>query len=433
MPSVLLAPLIVVVAGCQPPSDRGTVSTPDALSLDAAAVGYVKLALAFRGYDAAYVDAYFGPEEWATAEAAGASVSELRDQALRLADAVGAADPAEDEIGRRRRSLLHKRLTSMLLRMDMSEGRRLAFDDESAALFDAVAPDNDAAYFQAIIERIDALIPGEAPLNERVDRFRRRFEIPKDRLESVFGVAIAECRRRTLEHIDLPDDENFTIEYVTDQPWSGYNWYKGNHFSLIQINTDLPIFIDRAVDLGCHEGYPGHHTYNVLIEEKLVNDLGWIEFTLNPLYGPQSLISEGSANYGIEMAFPDDQRKAFERDVLFPLAGLNAAEADRYYDLLEALGDLDYAVNEAARDYLNDALTKEQAVDWLMRYALSTRERAEQRVRFIDTYRSYVINYNLGRDLVESFVQRRAGDDRDRRWMEFEYVLSQPLSPSDLR
>jgi hypothetical protein len=280
---------------------------------------------------------------------------------------------------------------------------------------------------------LDALLPGDAPLNERIDRFRRRFEIPKERLAPVFDAAIAECRRRTLEHIDLPDDENFTIEYVSDQPWSGYNWYKGGRFSLIQINTDLPIFIDRAVDLGCHEGYPGHHTYNVLIEEQLVNDLGWIEFTLNPLYGPQSLISEGSANYGIDMAFPAEERKAFERGVLFPLAGLDAAEADRYYDLLDALGDLDYAVNEAARDYLNGALTKEQTIDWLMRNALSTRERAEQRVRFIDSYRSYVINYNLGRDLVESFVERRAGDDSERRWTEFQYVLSQPISPSDLR
>ena len=35
--------------------------------------------------------------------------------------------------------------------------------------------------------------------------------------------------------------------------------------------------------------------------------------------------------------------------------------------------------------------------DWLERYGLYSRPRAEQRVRFIDQYRSYVINYNLGR------------------------------------
>ena len=35
--------------------------------------------------------------------------------------------------------------------------------------------------------------------------------------------------------------------------------------------------------------------------------------------------------------------------------------------------------------------------------------RAEQRTRFFDTYRSYVINYNLGKDLVKQYVESRSG------------------------
>ena len=94
------------------------------------------------------------------------------------------------------------------------------------------------------------------------------------------------------------------VEYVTDKSWSGYNWYKGGFHSLIQVNTDLPIFIDRAIDLACHEGYPGHHVYNTLLEKHLVRDRGWIEFSVYPLFSPQSLIAEGTANFGIEVAFP---------------------------------------------------------------------------------------------------------------------------------
>ena len=81
--------------------------------------------------------------------------------------------------------------------------------------------------------------------------------IPKEKLDTVFQTAINECKKRTLQHIDLPPNERFTVEYVTGQPWGGYNWYKGNSYSVIQVNTDLPIFIDRAVDLAAHEGYPG--------------------------------------------------------------------------------------------------------------------------------------------------------------------------------
>jgi len=91
----------------------------------------------------------------------------------------------------------------------------------------------------------------------------------------------------------------------------------------------LPSYIDSAVDLGCHEGYPGHHTYNALLEQNLVRNKGWTEFSLYPLFSPQSLLAEGSANYGIELAFPGDERIEFEREHLFPLAGLDASDAAR--------------------------------------------------------------------------------------------------------
>ena len=109
----------------------------------------------------------------------------------------------------------------------------------------------------------------------------------------------------------------------------------------------------------------------------------------------------------------------------------DAAEADRYYALQAAMAKLSYAGNEAARDYLNGERTREETEAWLVRYALSTPERAAQRVRFFDTYRSYVINYNLGRDLVADHVERD-GADAATRWRRFERILSEPTSAGDL-
>src|SRR4029077_1061160 len=128
--------------------------------------------------------------------------------------------------------------------------------------------------------------------------------------------------------------------------------------SLIQVNTDLPIYIDRAIDLACHEGYPGHHVYNSLLEKNLVKDRGWIEFSVYPLFSPQSLIAEGSANYGIDVAFPGSERITFERDVLFPAAGLNPARAAEYNEVQAVVDRLSYAGNEAARRYLNGEIDR---------------------------------------------------------------------------
>jgi hypothetical protein len=317
----------------------------------------------------------------------------------------------------------------------MLQGRKLSFDEESRALYDAEAPRQTEADFQVILDSLSARLPGSGPLVERLGKFREAFVVPPARVDTVFKAAIAEARRRTLEHVELPANESFVLEYVKDKPWSGYNWYKGNAHSLIQINTELPIYIERAIDLAAHEGYPGHHVYNALLEKSLVRDRGWVEFSVYPLFSPQSLIAEGSANYGIQVAFPGEERVEFARRVLFPLAGLDASRAEDYFRVLDLADRLSYAGNEAARRYLNGEIDAERAAQWLSTYALMAPERARQRVRFFDSYRSYVINYNLGQDLVRGWVERQGGtaDEPARRWELFKGLLSSPRLPSGLR
>ena len=403
--------------------------------IDELAREYVFLELGMGRHDDGHVDAYFGPEE----------IRQAADRAdLRLAEIkVQAGDIRDDLVTYRDSGLASEtqlmringllgRILALQTRIALNEGEAPDFDTESMALFGAVAPDHDASYFEAILADIDTLLGGEGNLSERVVAFQEQFVIPPDRLAAVFDAAIEECRRRTLLYIDLPENESFSIEYVNDKPWSGYNWYQGDAVSLIQINTDLPIYISRAVDLGCHEGYPGHHTFNALLEKHLVQDAGWIEFSIYPLFSPQSLIAEGSGNYGIDLAFPGDERIAFEREVLFPLAGLDEAEADRYYQLQALLARLNYAGNEAARDYLNGDIDRDAAVQWLVDYGLTSPDRARQRTDFFDTYRSYVINYNLGKDIVADYVER--GDaDRDERWRRFAKLISSPMAAEDLQ
>lgn len=275
-------------------------------------------------------------------------------------------------------------------------------------------------------------MPGEGSLTDRYTEFKEQFVIPNNKLDTVFHTAINEARKRTLEYIDLPDDENFVLEFVSNKPWGGYNWYKGNNFSLIQINTDLPIYIDRAIDLASHEGYPGHHVYNCLLETNMVKSNGWVEFSVYPLYSPQSLIAEGTANYGILMAFPDDEKIKYEKEVLFPLAGLDPAKADKYYKVLDLVAQISYVRNAAAEAYLNGEKTKEETIDWLVKYALRDRKSAEQSLKFIEAYRSYIINYNVGLDMVKSYMEKHAGDLKADKWKLFEYLISTPQVPSNL-
>ena len=426
-----LATLISLFICCACTSDQTQGET--AADLQSLTHEYLFLELSMGWHDAGHVDAYFGPEEIrTTANDAQLSLDEIRLRAAALNSALQTyLDSAKADLEIARIDGLMRRLVALDTRITLQKGESISFDDESVRLFGTTAPHHSDEYFQTILDDIDALLGGEGDLSHRVNEFRNQFVIPEANLAAVFDAAITECRRRTLQHIDLPDNESFSIEFVNDKPWSGYNWYQGNAKSLIQINTDLPIFISRAVDLGCHEGYPGHHTFNALLEKNLVDEKGWQEFSIYPLFSPQSLIAEGSGNYGIDLAFPNEERITFEKDVLFPLAGLDTGQAERYYALQAFLAKLDYAGNEAARDYLNGTIDKEQAAQWLVNYSLAAPERALQRTDFFDAYRSYVINYNLGKDLVRTYVERDTNYVNE-HWRRFEILLSTPVTAVDL-
>ena len=400
---------------------------------------YVKLVLAVGQHDADYVDAFYGPAEWRKeAEAAKKPLAAIDAEAAAAEKGVAAVaikpDPRDAEMWTLRRQYLSRQLAAMRSRVAMLQGKKLTFDEESLALYDAVAPTKPASEFEAVLAQLEQKLPGTGSLIDRYDTFKKAFIIPTSRVDRVFQEAIRGCRERT-RGIELPYTERFTVEYVTNKSWSGYNWYQGNFRSLIQVNTDLPIYIDRAIDLACHEGYPGHHVYNALLEKHLVQDRGWIEYTVYPLFSPQSLIAEGTANYGIEVAFPLPERLLFERDVLFPLAGIDPARVGEYYSVLALVDRLSYAGNEAARQYIDGKIDRAGAVAWLENYAMYTKPRAEQRVKFIEQYRSYVINYNLGKDLVRAYVEKKMGREKtaQKRWREFVALLSSPRLPSGLK
>jgi len=401
--------------------------------LDAIAKDFVALTLEAGEREPGYVDAYYGPKAWAeAAKASPRAVPALRAEAVRLTAATKAIpDTALSADERRRKAFMLGQLKAAETRLAMLEGTKFSFQDEAEGLFGVRPPLRPLASYDPILARIDKLVPGQGDLAARVDAFQARYTIPADRLEPVMKAAIAACKARTSAHIPLPASEKFDLAFVTGKPWSGYNWYQGGAHSLIEINTDLPVPISRAVDLGCHEGYPGHHALNAQLEEKLTKGKGWVEFSVYPLYSPQSLIAEGSANYGIGLAFPGAEKLKFEREVLYPLAGLDPASAKAYDALMTAKADLASSENTIADAYLSGKMDKQTAVAALAKYGLSSVARAEKRLSFIETYRSYVINYNLGQDMVRAHVER-AGKTQDARWKAMAAVISEPTTPADL-
>jgi len=409
------------------------------IKMNSIAEEYVKLVLKVGQYDPNYVDAYYGPKEWKlrneNLQLDSASFEELNsvtDSLLTELELLSEYKATELEILRYR--YLYKQLLAVKTKLIVLQGTTLPFDLESKAYFDATSPDQEEEDFKNIINEMEELLPGPGEISERIVNFRKKFEIPKGKIEVVFDAAIKECKRRTSKYIQLPAGEKFKVEYIQNKPWGAYNWYKGNLFSVIQIANDFPVYIDGPVCLAAHEGYPGHHVYNVLLEQNLVKEKDWIEYSVYPLYSPQSVIAEGTANYGEELLFPGNEKMNFEKEILFPLAGLDTTDADLYYKILSLQKKLIGAGVYAAKNYLDGFWTKEETVIWLQKYQIRTKERAEKFLSFIETYRSYVVTYNIGNDIISKYIEQNVGSDNnlEKRWELFTRLISTPQIPSGL-
>jgi hypothetical protein len=412
------------LAGC------ATFLPPERETLDAIARDYVVLQLAIGEKEEGYIDAFYGDDMLRARALSVAKESDLPAFAARVA-ALRARVEAASAQEPRRAAFLKAQLTAAATRLRMLQGERLPFVEEAEGLFGVRPELRPLSAYDPVLARIEALVPGPGSLAERVEAYQNRFTIPRDRLEPVFRAAIAACRRETAEHVRLPATERFDLAFVTGKSWSGYNYYLGDYKSRIEINTDLPIRLARAIDLGCHEGYPGHHVHNALLEERLTRGRGWVEFSILPLFSPQALIAEGSSNYGIDLSFPGEQKAAYEASILAPLAGLNGAEVGRYDQLLDAIQELSTARNTIAQMFLDGQIDEAEAVRLTQRYQLVSEARARQSVNFTKQYRSYVINYSIGREMVARDVERFASEAE--RWKRMEQLLSEPTLPSDLK
>ena len=401
-------------------------------TLNQLAAAYVKLVLAIGHHEPLYVDAYYGPAEWrAETQAQGLSLDTLAEHS---ADLVSWLEQARHGLPcqslRDRHHFLSKQLASVAVYLKRSMGQRLSFDVESQALYDTRAPEHSLSDFSEALVRLDKLLPGEGSLTKRFDAYRSRFIVPADKVPEVFTAAVEQARLLTKRHLGLPEGEQFRVEFVKDKIWTAYNWYQGNYTSLIQLNQDHPLHLERALELASHEGYPGHHVFNLLQEYELVKGLGWWEYAIYPLYSPISFLSEGSANYGLSLLMTKEERIDFEQQVLMPMAGIEA-DLQHYHEVMAVYKELANLDTLVCRQLIDREITSKEAVRLLVEFALYAPEKAAQRVRFYQANRSYVLNYHHGEASVGEYVTNQACDSAQ-AWKAFAALLARPRAASEI-
>jgi len=126
----------------------------------------------------------------------------------------------------------------------------------------------------------------------------------------------------------------------------------------------------------------------------------------------------------IKIAFPEAERIRLERDVLFPLAGLASADAERYVHVESLAGMLYPEELTIARDYLDGRLEFVRAATALEDRALMAY--ADATLRYLNECRSYVVTYTAGLDRVRNWIDARTVKSADGEWGPFMELMTHP-------
>jgi hypothetical protein len=388
--------------------------------MDEIARSYLALAHAIERHNQGYIDGYFGPPELAGQPER--PLDELAREAEQLAAAVAGLGDAE------RRIFLGAQVGAMQTSIALLRGEPIRYSDEVRQLYNIEPTRVPEREFEEAIAAINDLLPGEGPVAEREQSFRAVFAIPPERMRTLFDLIVAELARRTRALFSLPDDESFEVQFVQNQPWSGYNWYLGDNRSRIDINTDLPKYLTDLPDLIAHEAYPGHHTEHAIKDQRLYREQGRGEHAILLINAPECVISEGIATRALRAVMSEQELRDWLVGELAPAAGV-AADIDAMLALQQARRNMRSVTENAALMLHEDGVSEQEVAEYLQRYRLATPAEARKSIEFIThpNFRSYIFTYTRGGLLLDQLFAR----GEPQRW--FARLLAEPVTPGVVR
>jgi len=388
---------------------------------------YIRLGLAIEEYMPGYVDSYFGPQDWqAGAKQDGKlPLQNLTERTTRLANDISQADGMDAQ----RKDFLARQVTAMQMSLRLLNGEKVSLTEEVQALYDVHPAWTDESNFEQTHKELDQLLPPGDSLAERKQAWNRSLEIPIEKAKELFPSVTKRLRDLTHRKFNLPDEEDFTLEFVSDKSWGAYNLYLGGFQSRIDINTDLPMRVTELAELIAHEGYPGHHTELSIKEEELVRRKNYYEHTIALINSPSCVISEGIATTALKTILTDDEQEDWYREELLPRSGLSHIDPKRMIQIVNALRGIKGIMGNVSFMLYDQHKSEADVEKYLQRYALSTEKERKHLVRFVSDplSRSYVFTYDLGYDLLEELFAHR---DRNEY---FKRILEEPVTPSQVR
>jgi len=283
--------------------------------------------------------------------------------------------------------------------------------------------------YDAAIERLDKALPGTGTIPDRIAAMRSRAAVPPDKIERVVRAAVAECRRRSALHLRMPREE-LEISFPNDPLVPAQANYEGDGKGKMAVSSAIPADVDRLLQTSCHEAYPGHHLHFATLDERLWRERKWPETGIGLSFNPVFPVSDAISEYGVGLVFPVDERMKFEREVLYPLAGLTMQDEAGWRALIQARSSVLGATSTLIRDYLDKTIDEPTAKKLAMRYRLMSPQSAEQLLKMVNAFGTDVIASDQGWLAIDRAFQ---GKSEEAKWRLLQRMEEEPMLLDDVR
>jgi hypothetical protein len=392
---------------------------------------YLLLGLRFDRIESGYVDAFTGDpalRKAVLAEPAPDPAGLFR-QAERLLAALPNI-PHSNGFDQARADYIGAHLRALACAGRKFAGEGIGFVDEVHDYFDVHIAKGEVDTYRQAHARLGDVLGGDGPLAERMEAYRAAEEIPPNRLAECIAAFSSALRDRVRAEYPLPDTETVEYQVVTDQPWSGFNYYLGDYRSTVAVNADVKQLMSHLPRLVAHESYPGHHTEHCRKEAGLVNGKGHAEQTIFLVNTPQCLMAEGLADLALYAAIgPGWGHWASE---IYADLGLRF-DGERAEAVSEASAALAGVRQDAALMLHDEHRDADEVAAFLRRWLLVNDARARQMLRFLSSplWRAYTSTYVEGYRLLRRWLDDRP--DGVSLAERFGRLLDEPLLPSTIQ
>jgi hypothetical protein len=304
------------------------------------------------------------------------------------------------------------------------------FIEEVQSLYGLTPTWTDEGIFEETHRKLEGLLPGNGPLVNRFQSFKEQVMISTETAVPIINRLADELRARTQQRFPLPADENCDYEFVNDKPWGAYNWYLGNYRSRIEINLDNPIRVYTLPHFISHEAYPGHHTEHSIKEQKHYRELGLLEYSILLSNTPDAVISEGIAEYALELMFSPEELVDIYQQILEE-TGLSKYDGELIYEFVHIASRPLRKVGDNELLLLHDkGASDDEVIAYGMRYGLSSEKEETKYLQFAKDplWRSYGFNYSLGYELIAKLLSSTENKDQM-----FTRLLQESLTPAQVQ